>query len=308
MAEITIVIPTFRRPLGLTRLLAALEKLQTNASVTVLVADNDAEGREGLAVCERLRPTYRWPLQSVLAPQRGISQVRNVLVEAALARPGMQFLAMLDDDEWPEPQWLEALLKAQAATGAGTIQGSILCDFEEQPQAWADYFDGMSDIRHASGPIDMPQGTGNLLITRAALETIVAPWFDPAFALTGGEDRDFFTRLQAAGGAFAWSDEALVHTFVPATRANLKWALNRAYSIGNSDMRVFLKYEATLRAWSLELIKIAAALLLSPVLFAILAFDANRRTNALRRFYRAAGKINALLGRQYNEYSVIHGQ
>ena len=51
MADVTVAIPTFRRPQGLARLLAALAKLRTDASVTVLVADNDAEGREGLAVC-----------------------------------------------------------------------------------------------------------------------------------------------------------------------------------------------------------------------------------------------------------------
>ena len=308
MADVTVAIPTFRRPQGLARLLAALAELHTDASVTILVADNDSERREGLAVCEQLRGSYRWPLQSVLAPQRGISQVRNVLVETALARPAMQFLAMLDDDEWPEPQWLDALLREQAATAASAIQGSILFDFEEEPQGWAHYFDGMSDIRHASGPVETVQGTGNLLLTRAAVESVATPWFDPAFALTGGEDRDFFIRLHAAGASFAWSDEALAHTFVPASRANLKWALARAYSIGNSDMRVFLKYAPDLRGWLRELSKIAAALLLSPLLFAILVFDANRRTNALRRMYRAAGKINALFGRQYNEYSVIHGQ
>ncbi|MGZ5931049.1 MAG: glycosyltransferase family 2 protein [Rhizomicrobium sp.] len=308
MADVTIAIPTFRRPQGLARLLAALEALETKARVTVLVADNDAERREGLAVCDRLRKNYRWPLQAVLAPQRGISQVRNTLVATALARSGMQYLAMLDDDEWPEPQWLDALLKAQTTTGAGAIQGSILFDFEETPKEWAKLFDGMSDIRHASGPIGMLQGAGNLLLTRAALESVRSPWFDPAFALSGGEDSDFFVRLRAAGGRFAWSDEAMAHTFVPATRANLTWALKRAYSIGNSDMRVFLKYRPPLRARLLEFAKIAGALLLSPLLFAILAFDANRRTNALRLMYRAAGKISALFGRQYNEYSVIHGQ
>lgn len=308
MVDVTIAIPTFRRPQGLMQLLRALEEQQTDAAVTVLVADNDADARQGLAVCQRLRELYRWPLQSVLAPTRGISHVRNILVKTALERPAMQMLAMLDDDEWPEPHWLDALLKEQAATQAGAIEGSILCDFEDAPQAWAAYFDGLSDIRQASGPVDMLQGAGNLLITRAALELVAEPWFDPAFALTGGEDGDFFVRLKDAGATFAWSDEALAHTFVPASRANLKWALDRAYSIGNSDMRVFLKYGAGIRAWVRELGKIAAALLLSPLLFVILAFDANWRTNALRRMYRAAGKLHALLGRQYNEYSVIHGQ
>lgn len=309
MPEVTVAIPTFRRRRGLARLLDALAKLETAVSVRVLVADNDARDHDGLDLCEAMRAKgYRWPLHAVIAPERGIAQVRNTLVENALAEPDMQFLAMLDDDEWPEPHWLDALLAEQARTGADVVQGSILFAFEDKPQAWARTFDGMSDIRHASGPIDMLQGAGNLLIARAALGRLARPWFDPAFALTGGEDRDFFMRLKAAGGCFAWSDEGLAHTFVPASRSSLKWALARAYSIGNSDMRVFLKYGPSLPSRAREAAKIAGALLLSPLLLVILVFDTNRRAEALRRMFRAAGKVAALFGRQYNAYYVIHGE
>lgn len=307
MPDVTVAIPTFRRPRGLERLLQELAKLDTTANVTILVADNDAEKHEGFDLCGRMW-NYRWPIRSVIVEQRGIAQARNALVEAALSDPRMEFLAMLDDDEWPQPRWLDALLAEQARTGADALQGSILFDFEARPDRWASNFDGMSDIRQASGPVDMLQGAGNLLIARSVLERLPRPWFDPAFALTGGEDRDFFVRLKAVGARFAWSDEGMAHTFVPATRTSLRWALNRAYSIGNSDMRVFLKYGPGAAAVARELAKTVAALLLSPLLFVILAFDANRRADALRRLFRAAGKATALIGRQYNEYSVIHGE
>jgi succinoglycan biosynthesis protein ExoM len=149
----------------------------------------------------------------------------------------------------------------------------------------------------------MLQGAGNLLMTRAALSLVGAPWFDPAFALSGGEDRDFFQRLKAAGARFAWSDEGIARGFVPATRTSLSWALKRAYSIGNSDMRVFLKYGPSLAARLKELVKVAGALVLSPLLFVITGFD----IDALRRLFRAAGKASALAGRHYNEYAVTHG-
>ncbi len=304
--SVTVAIPTFRRPRGLARLLEALAKLETTASVSILVADNDADGHEGFDLCATLRD-YRWPLRAVIVAERGIAQARNALVQNALSDPDLQFLAMLDDDEWPEAGWLDALLSEQAKSGAEVLQGSILFAFEDKPQAWAETFDGMSDIRHASGPVEMLQGAGNLLMTRAALALLPRPWFDPAFALTGGEDRDFFQRLKAAGARFAWSDDAIAHTFVPATRTSLKWALSRAYSIGNSDMRVFLKYAPGATAWLRELAKIAGALLLSPLLFALHAFDAARRAEALRRLFRAAGKVTALFGRHYNEYAVVHG-
>src|SRR5665213_1915599 len=153
MPEVTVAIPTFRRPRSLERLLLALEKIQTTASVTVLVADNDAVKHEGADKCAAIRALgYRWPLGSRVVAARGIAQVRNALVEVALGDERMEHLAMIDDDEWPQPQWLSALLAEQAKTGAGVLQGSILFEFDKPPQDWASAFDGMSDVRHPSGP------------------------------------------------------------------------------------------------------------------------------------------------------------
>lgn len=154
----------------------------------------------------------------------------------------------------------------------------------------------------------MLEGTGNLLVRRALFQNLPAPWFDPAFSFTGGEDKDFFTRAKKAGAQFAWAADAIVHDFVPPTRANLKWALSRAYSAGNSDMRVFLKYRPGLASRLTEAARILAALLLNPMLFVILAFDPNRRVRPLRKLCRAFGKIAAIGGQRYEEYSVIHGQ
>ena len=306
MAEtIAVAIPTFKRPRSLARLLHALAQLQTEIRVSVLVADNDAERHEGRDLCRTLKD-YRWPLTAMIVPERGIAPVRNALVGAAL-KTEAGFIAMIDDDEWPSPHWLDAFLATQAVTGADCLQGSIL--FAHQNMAlWAEGSEGLSDIRHPSGPIDMLQGAGNILIRRACLEEMPAPWFDPAFALGGGEDRDFFLRLQQAGRRFAWSDEALAHGEVPASRVRLSWALRRAFSVGNSDMRVLLKHRLGARQMFWEAAKIMGALLLSPPAAAILCLAPNRRTKALRKFCRAAGKLAAMFGAHYNEYSVIHGE
>jgi hypothetical protein len=125
--------------------------------------------------------------------------------------------------------------------------------------------------------------------------------------LTGGEDKDFFTRLCRQGARFAWADEAIVHDHVPISRANLRWVLRRAYRVGNSDMRVFLKAGPRVEALAIEGVKIAGALLLSPILFAILSAVPNRRVEALCKLWRAAGKTAAIFGAHYNEYATIHG-
>jgi hypothetical protein len=181
------------------------------------------------------------------------------------------------------------------------LQGSILF-------GQAGLADGHGDIRRASGPIAMLQGAGNLLIRRAVLDEMPAPWFDPQFALSGGEDQDFFVRLSKAGKRFAWSDEARAHGDVPDTRANLGWLLRRAYSVGNSDMRVLLKHRPGPIRLAAECLKILASLLLSPPAAAILAASPNRRAIPLQKLFRAAGKLSAMCGARYNEYAVVHGE
>ena len=104
------------------------------------------------------------------------------------------------------------------------------------------------------------------------------------------------------------SDEARAHGDVPETRASLSWLLARAYSVGNSDMLVLLKYRPGPVRLTLELVKILAALLLSPLAAAILVASPNRRALALQKLLRACGKLSALAGRRYNEYAVVHGE
>jgi succinoglycan biosynthesis protein ExoM len=297
--SVVICIPTFKRPKMLARLLDAIAALETAADVSVLVADNDAQSHAGLDLCLAIED-YRWRLTAVVAPDRGIAQVRNILIEYALMT-GAQFIAMIDDDEWPQKDWIDQFLKAAHHTGADVLQGSIL--FGTDAMA-----DGHGDIRRPTGPVAMLQGAGNLLIRRSVLDEMAAPWFDPQFALSGGEDQDFFVRLQRAGKRFAWSDEARAHGDVPDTRANLGWLLRRSYSVGNSDMRVLLKHRPGPFRVTAELLKILVSLLLSPLAAVILALSPNRRAIPLQKLFRAVGKLSAMFGARYNEYAVIHGE
>ncbi|MGH6871503.1 MAG: glycosyltransferase family 2 protein [Rhizomicrobium sp.] len=306
MVDVAICIPTFRRPRGLERLLGAIEKLETRASVVVIVADNDAATHEGFDLCKRIAPFYRWPLDGFVATERGIAQARNALT-ARLLKTDAKFIAMLDDDEWPEPGWLDAYLKVQAETGADALHGAVLPVFESRPRASVAECDGMASQRGTTGPCDMICSTANVFLTRACFDGMPKPCFDPAFGLSGGEDRDFFTRLKAQGARFAYADEAAVSAFVPASRATLAWVLKRAYRVGNSDMRVFLKYRPGARAFAGECIKIAGAFAAVPVMSVALAARPPRRAIGLWKGFRAAGKLAALFGHRYDEYSVIHG-
>jgi GT2 family glycosyltransferase len=307
MVKVTVAIPSFRRPKGLQRLLRALELLHTDARVSVMVADNDAAGREAFALCESLRADYRWPLACIIAEERGIAQARNALVEHVLAQATADFVAMLDDDEWPDPRWLDAFLRVQQLTNADALHGAVLREFEAAPGRWAADCHGIAPMRDKSGIVPMIDSTSNVLVSRACFEGLEKPCFDPAFALTGGEDRDFFERLRRQGKRFAWADEAIAYAWVPASRATFGWVLQRAFRTGNSDMRVFLKHSKTPGEYARELAKIGAAAVVYPALALLQAPLTTRSANALCKLCRAAGKLTAVFGHAYNEYAIVHG-
>ena len=302
MAEkVVIAIPTCRRPKSLARLLDAIAGQETQAEISVLVVDNDAEKHQGFDLCVARASSYRWRLRALIEDKRGIAHARNRLVEEAL-KDDAQFLAMIDDDEWPQADWIAQFLGAWRETGAGLLQGSIL--FLRQGPGPKP----VSDIRHASGPVDMLEGAGNLLIHRSVLESMAAPWFDPDFALTGGEDLEFFMRLKKVGCRFAWADEARAYCEVAACRNELSWVLKRAYSNGSSDMRVLIKHGTGPGLILREAAKIMGALLLSGFLALILGPSPNHRRGPLTKFCRAAGKLTAIMGARYNEYAAVHGE
>lgn len=307
MVDVVVTIPTFRRPLWLTRLLRALEQLETSASVSVLVADNDAERHEGADLCAALAAAgYRWPLRAIVVAERGLSQVRNALF-AEVLKGSEQFIAMLDDDEWPVGDWLENYLRVQRQTGADIVQGPVICQFDSKPSAIVELANTVFPPRTGSGAIDLVEAGGNVLLRRSCLSRLAAPWFDRKLDLAGGEDKDFFLRMRAAGARFAWSDGAIAYTSIPASRMSRRWALLRGFRSGNTDMRMKLKYEPGLATAAREGAKIVGALVLAPLWFLAFAGRAKQRARAGYVLARTLGKIGASFGAEYLEYRKTHG-
>lgn len=297
-----IIIPTYRRPLGLNKVLTHIEKLETSANVTVLVADNDAEFQEGIKVVQRLTAAgYRFPIRGIVVANRGVSHVRNALILSALETPGTEFVALLDDDEWPEPQWLEAMLNMQQQTGADAVGGTMLPAFMVSPPSWMERLT-LYRQEQTDGPTEMLWGTCNALLTRQYLEKLSQPWFDTEFGLTGGEDVEFFTRAKAQGATFAWATNARVFEDVPRSRTTLRWIITRSFRIGNTNALIQLRWRYRHRGRLAILVKSLGRLLVTAILILPTARQRGQVTEAMCLSSRSLGEIAALLGIRYREY------
>ncbi|HKT78301.1 MAG TPA: glycosyltransferase family A protein [Sphingobium sp.] len=308
MAKIIICIATCNRPQGLRRTLDSIAALDTRHPLEVLVADNDAARREGMAVVERLAAQgYRWPIEALLVAERGIPLVRNALVGAALARPGVTHVAMLDDDEAASPGWIDAMVDAAQQWQADIVGGAVLREMDSALAPWAARHPLLQAKRRGqSGPVALVDSTANVLIAAPALRAMGEKPFDERMALTGGSDKQLFSRMARAGFRFAWSEEALVTELIPASRVTAKWLLMRGYRLGMTDMMVERFHKGRLRTLAGEAPRIAAGVLVG-TLGAAATLDRGKRVVRLGKLYRAAGKIAGLAGITYEEYRKVHG-
>lgn len=301
--DISVCICTFRRPGQLQALLTRLgEQLPVPGlpGCEIVVIDNDP-AHSAHAVLDAA--ASHLPLRYAHLPQANISAARNAAIRLARGR----WLAWIDDDELPEPEWLRELAQAQQAHEADVVFGPVLPVYPPQMAPWlrvGAYYErprfptgtviGISDAR-----------SGNVWIRAQVLARLPGP-FDESFGTTGGEDSLLFRQLQAQGLKLVWCDSAPVHEALPLDRAQPTWLLKRAYRIGQIWMRCELHalegWAHTRRAWGLGLragLQLGVALALAGLCWPL---SRTRGFHWLRTAWAQAGKLSALLGQRQHAY------
>ena len=301
-----IAIPTFKRPGELRHLLETLARLVQRQDVMVLVADNDGTAAEGAAVAEGLlRDGYPLPLSVLRVTEPGLCSVRNAICDAAMADPAMRFIAMIDDDEWPQPGWLDALLACQAQVGADVVAGPVDFHFTGKPPRWAGQTLVFRPEQRAWGATGMLWASNNLLVSRRALEMLARPWFDPRINRSGGEDLDFLARLRESGARFGWAPEARVSEWVPPERARLRWVLRRMWRIGFTETLARRKRRPGRGAQVALLVRTLGILGLRTAGLAGLILPGVRRVDVAGQWIKCWGRLYALSGGAHSHYGAL---
>jgi glycosyltransferase involved in cell wall biosynthesis len=299
--RIAVCVPTYKRPEGLRRLLASLgtQEPVRDWQITIVVVDNEGSPRVK-TICDEFATNLKYSLCYCCEPRRGLSHVRNKAVEFAAGFA--EALVFIDDDEVPSSDWLKHLAACQRAFGADVVSGPVIPHYMSAVPQWISAGKFFERPRHKTGTVLPEARTGNVLIAMKVFERIGL--FDERFALTGGEDTDFFVRFGESGGLIFWADEAIVNEWVPASRMTLKYILQRAYRAGNF---------AALRTCQSHLQRMLSAfrgILLSVKGICILLVSLTRGrcevVKALRRVSHAAGLIAGASGRHYEQYRKVH--
>jgi glycosyltransferase involved in cell wall biosynthesis len=206
---------------------------ETNGLFTysIVVADND-HLRSGEAVVSDWAAASTISVTYCVEPQQNISLARNKTIENATG----DFIAFIDDDEFPAKCWLLTLFNACNKYDVAGVLGPVRCHFDEKPPQWVIKGKFYERPTYPTGSvIDWTMGrTGNVLLKRPIFETCEQP-FSPKFHRAG--DQDFFRRMIEKKHVFVWCDEAVAYEVVPAIRWTRTFMLKRALLRGTISLQ-----------------------------------------------------------------------
>lgn len=244
---ISIAVPTYKRPHQLGALLESLGALKTPVGTfNVIVADNDAAG-SGQQIVDAIRNSVPFPITYVIESARGLSTVRNRLVNESRSLDA-EFIAFLDDDQTVDPSWLTTLVAEIERSGAAAVTA-------RKVYRWT-----LGTPRYISAAMQLPRpvtgtpltraSTGGSIFRMTSLDQVPGP-FDERLNLVGGEDSLLSVQLVQLGHAISACHEAIVYEDMSSTRASAGWILKRAYRIGGSETIILKATGSTPRrmAW-----------------------------------------------------------
>jgi succinoglycan biosynthesis protein ExoM len=222
--HISICICTYKRPTFLQHLLTELVNQETGGRFTysIVVSDNDRLCSAEPLVSE-FAATSNIDVKYCVEPQQSIALARNKAVQNATG----DYIAFIDDDEFPVRHWLRTLFAACEKYGVDGVLGPVKPLFGEGVPRWIVKGRFYDRPCYETGFV-LAHGqtrTGNVLLREHVLrETNSA--FRPEFR--AGEDVDFFRRAMEQGSVFIWCNEAVVYEAVPPPRWKRMYLLRKA--------------------------------------------------------------------------------
>jgi succinoglycan biosynthesis protein ExoM len=231
--HITVCVCTYKRPQLLRRLLEELALQQTGGQFdySIVVVDND-EHRSADSIVSAFAAVSPISVKYCLEPRQNIAMARNKAVENADGN----FVAFIDDDEFPTEHWLLHLLNTLEKYGVSGVLGPVNPHFDTTPPQW------LVKGRFHERPVH-PTGyslqwtlcrTGNVLLRKELLAQHRRPFRPECLS---GEDQDFFRRMMEEGHVFVWCSEAVVYEVVPPARWKRGFLVRRALFQGIFSLR-----------------------------------------------------------------------
>jgi succinoglycan biosynthesis protein ExoM len=234
MTSVVIGICTYNRPDQLHRLLFGIVDVygQSDAwgSIEVVVVD-DGSVRRADAVVAAMSSLMPNDITYHHLGSSDVAAARNAVLE--IATPRAPWVAFIDDDCVPDPDWLEALLDMQRRTDADVVTGHVQYTTAPGAPRWLldepfCEFDTYEDGAEPS------LGTTANALVRSSFIIENGIRFRSSLGQTGGEDMTLFHDVRKAGGRLRYAAKAVVTEELTPARSTLRYHLHRQLWLGNN--------------------------------------------------------------------------
>ncbi len=243
MYNITICIPTYKRPSMLKKLVLSVIGCAIDKSlikgVSIIIIDNDID-KTAEMVANELKEQYSgiYKILYFCHPDKGISNVRNELIKRALLlKP--DFLIFIDDDEYANSEWLNELTRTIITNNGDFAMGPVIPVFDGKAKKYIyPWFERPNYLNNTE--INYI-ATNNLIINVSTLRKHNI-WFDTRFNIIGSGDSYFGVQFRKKGAKIYWASKAIVYETIPENRSNIKWLIKRRYRVASTYVYI-LKLE-----------------------------------------------------------------
>jgi glycosyltransferase involved in cell wall biosynthesis len=241
--DLTVCICTHDRPRYLRDCLEGLERQTAGRDrFAVQVVDSASGDRDVLAALAKAHGA-----RLIRVERPGVSLARNAGAWAARTR----YIAYIDDDAIPAPDWVEAILAAIARPGRppALIGGQILPKWEAPLPGWWPAslrgvlsiieHEGEGEYRTGSVPKGLEPYAANMVVN--VLSLLAAGGFGSGIgryghSLLSDEEVQLAWMLQDAGHSVRYDSRIVVHHQIQARRLRPEWLLSRLYWQGASTV------------------------------------------------------------------------
>jgi succinoglycan biosynthesis protein ExoM len=299
ITTVDVLICTYRRPALLGMALDGIERAAAKlANVRIVVVDND-ELLSAREVVQKWAARASVDVIYLTQPLQNISLTRNMALDHATA----EWVAMIDDDEVPDENWLSAMIDTAGRFGADVVFAPVISRFDDDAPGWAKNSRLFHRKRFATGTtIPLKETRTSNVLLRGARLSVEAFRFDPKLGLSGGEDSEFFARLTRAKFRMVWCDDACVREWTPLSRTTKRWLLKRAFRVGSVEAynkRRFRQFNACAKELLKALLFIAVG---GALAFCLAPLSISHTVFALWRVAFGAGFFYGLVAGPYLEY------
>lgn len=238
----TVALCTHNHADRLARTLADLSRIRSPERAWELVIIDNASTDATPAVLERHSWPEGWQVRVLREEKLGLSNARNRAIREAQG----EYILFMDDDETPEPDWLQAYERVIVTENPDAVGGRIEVLFEDSDRpSWMEDellgFVGRLDHGPAARRLTDPKTPifgGNFGFRVGVFDTIGG--FDPILGRkggsnVGGEDTEIYKRMLNLGCRVWWVPEAVIHHRIQAWKLSRKYFLDLHYRQGQME-------------------------------------------------------------------------